>query len=337
MDQNWNNGAFGNSMPAPNMGMDPNSVPNNGMNMNQSQTMNDPFAAPQAPQMPQMTQEPNMQAPQMPQMAQNQSTQTPPMPTGQPMQASQAPQAPQVAPPNMNTSGSAPVLNQPGVPNSARPAKVKSDKGSLVETLILVAVCLVAAAAIIVAVIFFMKYNEVNEDQEAKTAAAVAEAVAAEQEAAAKTLEEKLKEPNLEFRGPEDYGSISFQYPKTWSVYVNKDATKNGDYEALFNPKSVPSLSNENSRYALRFAIYNRQYADVAKQYLNKKELSSESFETDGGRITGTRYQGQITSKINGTFVLFKVNDKTGVLQTDSDVLLDDYEAILKTLRLGTD
>ena len=101
--------------------------------------------------------------------------------------------------------------------------------------------------------------------------------------------------------------------------------------------KSVPSLSNENSRYALRFAIYNRQYADVAKQYLNKKELSSESFETNGGRITGTRYQGQITSKINGTFVLFKVNDKTGVLQTDSDVLLDDYEAILKTLRLGTD
>ena len=101
-----------------------------------------------------------MQAPQMSQTAQNQSMQTPPMPTSQPMQSSQAPQ---VAPPNMNTGGSAPVLNQPGIPNSARPAKTKSDKGSLVETLILVAVCLVAAAAIIVAVIFFMKYNEVNE------------------------------------------------------------------------------------------------------------------------------------------------------------------------------
>lgn len=336
MDQNWNNGAFGNSMPAPNVGMDPNSVPNSGMNTSQ-QMANDSFA----PQMPQMPQEPSYQAPQMPQSqdfgAQASQSMRPVQPAQQ-AQSMQAPQMPpQMAPPTMNMGGSAPVLNQPGVPASAQPAKVKSDKGSLVETIILVAVCLVAAAAIVVAVIFFMKYNEVNEDQETKTAVAVAEAVAAEQEAAAKTLEEKLKEPNLEFRGPEDYGSISFQYPKTWSVYVNKDASKNGDYEALFHPKAVPSLSNENSRYALRFAIYNRQFADVAKQYSNKKDLISENFEADGGKITGTRYSGQITNKIDGTFVIFKVNDKTGVLQTDSDVLLDDYEAILKTLRLGTD
>lgn len=319
MDQNWNNSANGNSMPAPNMGMDPNFVPNNEMNTNQSQMPNNSYA----PQMSQMPQEPNMQPPQMPQ--QNQQ----PMPMQQ--------QMPQMAAPNMNMGGGAPVLNQPGVPAAARPAKVKSDKGSLIETIILVVVCLIAAAAIIVAVIFFMKYNEVNEDQEAKTAAAVAEAVAREQELAAKNLEEKLKEPNLEFRGPEDYGSISFQYPKTWSVYENKDATKNGDYEAIFHPKVVPSLSNENSRYALRFAIYNRRFDDVAKQYAGKKGLDASNFETDGGNITGMRYRGAITSKINGTFVLFKVNDKTGVLQTDSDILLDDYEAILKTLRLGTD
>lgn len=302
-------------MPAPNMGMDPNAVPNNGMDMNQPQ-----MAGSYAPQMP--PQGPGMQAPQMPQMSQP----VVPQPT----------QGPQMAPPNMNMGGSAPVLNQPGVPNSAQ-AKEKSEKGAIAETIILVSVCLVAAIAIIVAVIFFMKYNEMKTDQDARVSAEVAAAVAAEQEAAAKTLEEKLKEPNLEYRGPEDYGSISFQYPKTWSVYVNKDATKNGDYEAIFHPKAVPSLSNENSRYALRFAIYNRQFADVAKQYSNKNELVSSNFEADGGKITGTRYQGQITSKIDGTFVLFKVNDKTGVLQTDSDVFLDDYEAILKTLRLGTD
>ncbi|MCR5573185.1 MAG: hypothetical protein K6F57_05475 [Candidatus Saccharibacteria bacterium] len=301
MDQNWNNGANGgNSIPAPNVGMDPNAVPNNGMN--QQQPMG-----------------PSMQ--QMPQMPQNQGD----------MQG--APMAPPV--PNMNMGGSAPVVNQPGV--AVAPVAVqKSAKGTLVETIILVIVCLIAAGAIIVAVIFFMKYNEASADQQSKVEAEVAAARAEEQELAAKRLDEKLKEPNVEFRGPDDYGSISFQYPKTWSVYVDKDASNNSDYVAYFQPKKVPPISSQNSRYALRFAIYNRQYDDVAKPYIAKVKngkMQSQNFTADSGNITGMRYEGEISNKITGTFVIFKVNDKTAILQTDSDVLLDDYEKILQTLR----
>ena len=301
MDQNWNSGANGgNSMPAPNMGMDPNAVPNNGMN--QQQPMG-----------------PSMQ--QIPQMPQNQDD----------MQG--APMAPPVL--NMNMGGSAPVVNQPGV--AAAPVAVqKSANGTLVETIILVIVCLIAAGAIIVAVIFFMKYNEANADQQSKVEAEVAAARAEEQELAAKRLDEKLKEPNVEFRGPDDYGSISFQYPKTWSVYVDKDASNNSDYVAYFQPKKVPPISSQNSRYALRFAIYNRQYDDVAKPYVAKVKngkMQSQNFTADSGKITGMRYEGEISNNITGTFVIFKVNDKTAILQTDSDVLLDDYEKILQTLR----
>lgn len=304
MDQNWNNGANGNSMPAPNMGMDPNAVPNNGMNMNQQ-----PMGDPSMQQMPQ--QNPGMQGPQM--------------------------NAPAPAP-NMNMGGSAPVINQPGVAPMPAPAQQRGSKGTLVETIILVIVCLIAAGAIIVAVVFFMKYQEADTDQQSKIDSAVAEAVAKEQALAAKNLDEKLKEPNLEFRGPDDYGSISFQYPKTWSVYVEKDASDNSDYVAYFQPKAVPPINGKNSRYALRFAIYNRQYDDVAKPFIAKVKngkMKSTNFTADSGNITGMRYEGEISSKINGTFVIFKVNDKTAVLQTDSDVLLDDYEKILTTLRRG--
>ncbi|MBP5656728.1 hypothetical protein J6X15_04060 [Candidatus Saccharibacteria bacterium] len=303
MDQNWNNGANGNSMPAPNMGMDPNAVPNNGMNTNQQ-----PMDNPSMQQMPQ--QNPGPQGPQM---------------------------GPPTAP-NMNMGGSAPIVNQPGVAAAPVPMQQRGSKGTLVETIILVIVCLVAAGAIIVAVIFFMKYQEADTDQQSKIDAAVAEAVANEQALAAKNLEEKLKEPNLEFRGPDDYGSVSFQYPKTWSVYVEKDASDNSDYVAYFQPKKVPPISGKNSRFALRFAIYNRQYDDVAKPYIAKVKngkMKSSNFTADSGNITGMRYEGEISSKINGTFVIFKVNDKTAILQTDSDVLLDDYESILKTLRRG--
>ena len=294
MDQNWNNGANGgNSMPAPNMGMDPNAVPNNGMDMNQQQM------PPQGPQMP--------------------------------------PQGPQMAPPpNMNMNGSAPVLNQHGV--AVAPVKQRKSSGSLVETIILVVVCLIAAAAIVVAVIFFMKYNEANEDQQAKVDAAVAAAVAEEQAIAAKNLEEKLKEPNAEFRGPDDYGSISFKYPKTWSVYVEKDGTNNSDYVAYFQPNKVPPLNDQSARYALRFAIYNRSYDTMAKPLIAKVKngtMTPQNFTADSGNITGMRYDGELSAKIRGTLVIVKVNDKTAILQTDSDVLMQDYEKILTTLRRG--
>ncbi len=302
MDQNWNNSANGgNSMPAPTVGVDPNTAPNNGMN--QQQPMMNPVVVQPAPQ--------------------NQ---------GGMQNASMVPPAP-----NMNMGSSAPIVNQPGV--VAAPTVTQKDaKGTLIETIILVAVCLVAACAIVVAVIFFMKYNEANSDQQSKIEAAVAEARAEEQEIAAKNLDEKLKEPNLEFRGPDDYGSISFQYPKTWSVYVEKDASNNSDYMAYFQPKKVPPVGGQYSRYALRFAIYNRQYDEVAKPYIAKVKngkMQSQNFTADSGNITGMRYEGEISSKITGTFVIFKVNDKTAILQTDSDVLLDDYEKILQTLRRG--
>ena len=299
MDQNWNNGANGTSMPAPNMGMDPNAVPNSGMDQQQNIGMQ-PLPQPQQP----------------------------------PMQA--------VAPvPNMNANGSAPVINQPGVAAATVPAAPKSGKSTLIETIILVIVCLIAAGAIVVAVIFFMRYNELNETFEAQKNAQVAEEVAKEQEKCTKKIEEERKEPRQEFRGPSDYGSVSFKYPKNWSVYINKDGSSNSDFEAYFQPNQVPPLNDQNSRYALRFVIKNRLFDDEAKNYLTKVKsgkLKSQNFTADSEKISGTRYEGELTNKINGVMVMFKVNDKTVYLQIDSMIspeLLEEYENIISSLRLN--
>jgi len=239
---------------------------------------------------------------------------------------------------NMNMGGSAPVVNQPGVSVMQAPQQKKS--GSIVETIVLILACLIAAVAIVVAVIFFLKYNEANEDQQAKIDAAVATAVAEEQATAAKNLEEKLKEPYAEFRGPDDYGRVSFRYPKTWNVYVDKDGSDGSDFVAYFQPNRVQSLSDKSARYALRFAIYNRSYDTAAKQYISKVDsgkMRSQTFTVKDGsnQISGMRYDGEITTDIIGTLVIFKVNDKVAMLQTDSDVLMDDFEKLLTTLRMG--
>ena len=313
MDQNWNNSANNASMPAPNMDMEANAAPINGMGR----------------------QQPMQQQPMQQQAAGQQ-------PAGQqPMQ--QQAQIPVAPVPNMNMNGSAPVIKQPGVaPMAPAQATPKSGKSTLIETIILVIVCLIAAGAIIVAVIFFIRYNELNDTTEARINATIAEEVAKEQEKSAKKIEEERKEPRQEFRGPSDYGSISFKYPKNWSVYINKDGSNNSDFEAYFQPNKVPSLSDPNSRYALRFIIKNRQFDDEAKAYIARVKngkLKSQNFSADSDAISGTRYEGEIDNKINGVFVMFKVNDKTAILQTDSVIspeLLEEYEKITQSLRRNT-
>ena len=284
MDQNWNNGPSG-AMPAPNMNMDPNAVPNNGA------------------------------------------------------YTQQAPQAPQAQAPNMNMGGSAPVVNQPGVVQAPVPPVVADQRGgksSLLETIILVVVCLIAAVAIVVAVIFFMRYDELQKNTNSQVEAAKSAAITEQSAVCQDKLKAQEVATTTEFTGPSVYGSISFEYPKTWSVYVSKDASNNGDYEAIFHPGGV--INNKNERYALHFAIKARSF-DVVSDTYNKKvkngKMKSNLF-TVGDNISGTRYEGEITSNINGVVVLFSVNDKTAIMQTDALSNKDNvaaFEAILKSLR----
>ena len=64
--------------------------------------------------------------------------------------------------------------------------------------------------------------------------------------------------------------------------------------------------------------------------------LSATTFSADNGKITGTRYTGELSTGIVGIAVVAKVNDKTLILQTDSqEVYENDFNKILDTLRRG--
>lgn len=236
--------------------------------------------------------------------------------------------------PNPNGSLNMPPVNPAmGVP--AAPMAIER-KGSVVETIILVLVCLIAAAAIVTAVIFFMQLREAQTENEFKTNEAVAAAVKETQEAEATKYAEEKKEPRQQYCGPADYGSICFYYPKTWSVYVDADARDNSDFVAYFAPKQVNPIKEDDSRYALRFTIMNKQYEDVAKNYQKKVEKSEMTYKTwnsDNKKMSGALYEGQIDKQIRGTVLLIKVNDKTVIMQTDAETYRSDYEALIASLR----
>ena len=147
---------------------------------------------------------------------------------------------------------------------------------------------------------------------------------------------QREKEPNRNFVGPDDYGRLTFSYPKTWSVYISKDASTGGDYEAYLNPVVVPPVSSQ-QKYALRVSILTRDYGSVIEQYaslVKQGDLKSSVYTANGQ--TGTRLDGTFSNDVRGAVVVFKIRDKTVVLQTDADTFKPDFDALTKTVNFNS-
>ncbi|MBR3176821.1 hypothetical protein IKF25_02510 [Candidatus Saccharibacteria bacterium] len=235
--------------------------------------------------------------------------------------------------------GTAPQQPMPGVQPAAQPAAATAGKKdtTLMETIILVVVCVIAAAAIVFAVIFFMQFNELKSNYDSEVAMKEANARDAQAQEDIAKFEEDSKQPFEKLTGPSDYGSISFEYPKNWSVYIESDGSNNSDYKVYFSPTHVSSITNKESRYALRFTILNQQINNVQRQYdalVDKGLVTSSVFNADNNNITGTKYIGSISNDMQGIVVIFKVNDKTVILQTDvQSVYENDFNTLLTKLR----
>ena len=180
----------------------------------------------------------------------------------------------------------------------------------------------------------WMQYTEKKTDVDGQISLAVAGAVKKQSEEDEAKFQEAYKNPKIEFASPSEYGRVSFMYPKTWSVFIERDGSDRGDYKAYLHPVSVPPISKNDSRYALRLEIINRNFDDVLRQYdpqLKKGELKSSTPEYNG-RVT-TRLDGAFSKELRGAVVLMRVRDKTIRLSTDAHTFKPDFEALLQTVK----
>lgn len=179
----------------------------------------------------------------------------------------------------------------------------------------------------------FINYMDQKNNVDAKVSTAVTDAEKRLGDKLEADFIERDKQPLKSFTGPSDYGTLGFTYPKTWSVYVSNDGNKGTGYEAFFNPGAVPSLSAGSSRYALRVAIVNDKYEDVLEDYadlVKKGDLKSSATKANGQ--DGTRLDGNFSKDIRGAVVVYKIRDKTAIIQTDADTFKADFEALIKTI-----
>ncbi len=235
-----------------------------------------------------------------------------------------------------NIVGGSPMLQQVQVAPVHR-----KDTAGLIKTIVIIVLSLVTVTFVGLFIWMFMQYSEAQNDVDEKIAVAVAEA---RDEQVVKDEEEFLereKYPYRTFSGPADYGQLTFEYPKTWSVYVAADASNGGDFSAYFNPIQVDEVGRDTIN-ALRVTIENKSFESVAEEYqkaMDRKDsnLTVESVmigDTEKGvSVTANRYTGTIpNTSLNGYIVIFKIRDKTAILQTDSVLFREDFDKLLSTI-----
>ncbi|HEU4830665.1 MAG TPA: hypothetical protein VFS65_00660 [Candidatus Saccharimonadales bacterium] len=203
------------------------------------------------------------------------------------------------------------------------------------KTLVIIGLSIFLVAAIGLGVWAFVNYIDQKTDVDTRVDTAVAAAEKAQADADEAKFAEREKEPNRQFVGPDDYGRVTFDYPKTWSVYVNKDVTRGGTYEAYLNPVLVPPVSAV-QQYALRVVIEEKDYDKVLANYdADVKAGDLKASSVSANSVNGTRIDGTFSKDIRGSAVIFKIRDKTLTIRTDANTFTKDFDALIKTIKFN--
>lgn len=235
----------------------------------------------------------------------------------------------------------APMLQQ--VQIAPDPPAPKKDYSGLIKNIIIV---ILGICVLVFVGLFLWQMAEkfaLTQTMDAKVDSEVAAALDAQALEYEAQYQEREKYPYKTFSGPADYGELTFEYPKNWSMYVDKSAENGGDYQAYFNPDQVNAVSNTTVN-ALRLTISTRSYEDVVNSYRSYVESRNPTLSVDTrvvGNAKGTPptqvnanyYTGTIPStKFSGYIVIFKIRDKTVILQTDSKLFKPEFDKLLTTI-----
>ncbi len=255
----------------------------------------------------------------------------------QPFQPFQAQPAAQPVQPVQPAQGQ-PVAgnyNQPTAKLVPVAATSNSNKATIFMIIAIVA-GLVAVTFIGLFAWMYSQWDTVQKDVDGQIDAAVATAVKEKADELENQFVEREKMPNSTFAGPIDYGELSFEFPKTWSVYEAKDASSGGDYEAYLNPGKVFPVGQDTIN-ALRVIIKDQSYDSYISIYENY--VKSGKLSVDVRLVNGESaniYRGELPqSNLVGIATVFKIRDKAAIMQTDAMIFEEDYNRIMDSVRFN--
>ena len=202
---------------------------------------------------------------------------------------------------------------------------------SLVISLVLVVILLVAAAVFGSWAFSSRQDYKNNVDGKIKVAVAVAQAQSVVTEKA--QLAQDEKQPYNTYQGPPQNGSISFQYPRTWSAYVNSSGSSGSALlDGYFMPPVLSSVNDQTANFSLRVQVLNQTYASIVQQLQGQKTLTSSAYTLPlVPSVVGVEVSGSLQVTPGSTGVMIILPDRTNTIEiwTDGTAYLSDFNSII--------
>lgn len=212
--------------------------------------------------------------------------------------------------------------------------EAKSGNGRLVMVILI----LLLVVALVFGIWSFSKMQDYKNNSDQKAAAAIA---AANKQLTAQLqaqFDEQNKSPNKTFKGSPTYGSIAFNYPKTWSVYIDTSSTSE-PINGYFYPDEVPGIQSKTA-YALRVELVSNDYSQVLQSFnsqISQGNLTAKAYvppklQGVSNVTAGTYLSGQINNADPtqvGNMVVMKVRDKTLEIYSESNNFANDFNNIV--------
>lgn len=216
--------------------------------------------------------------------------------------------------------------------------KHNQDGGSGVTvTLVLTIILLIGAIAF--GVWAYSGRQDYKNNTDAKIADAVVVAKKQESVEKDKQFAEESKNPLKTYNGPQAYGSIVLNFPKTWSGYV-ADSNSNGNsgntpVDGYFHPGVVPNISDQASVYSLRVQVLSQSYSQTlsnlsqVQQSQNPPTIKPYALpkvpRTVGVELTGALpINGGSSNKV-GTMVILPLRSQTLEIWTEGSQFTNDF------------
>lgn len=211
-----------------------------------------------------------------------------------------------------------------------------SQKGEINVLLIpFIFVCLFLIGAAVFGYWAFSGRQDYKYNSDKKVAVAVTAARKDEDVIKDKAFVEAEKQPLTSYDGPEAYGSVHVEYPKTWSVYINSTNDQTQPLDAYFNPRYVPSVNDQTSVYALRVQVVATAYSNVVSSFSNavkQGQVTVNPFafpkvpNATGIRVDGLIHPGK---KNTGSMVILPLRDKSIEIWTENAQSLSDFNNLI--------
>lgn len=174
--------------------------------------------------------------------------------------------------------------------------------------------------------------NDYRDNVQEKIDAAVAVAIDEREKELSIEFAEREKTPLVNYTGPSEFGTVSIDYPKTWSAYVDESKSGSTPVDGYFHPSFVPG-TNSGTSFALRLEVLEKTYDKELSQYasgVKRGEVRVAPIKLEKvPSVAGSRIDGEVERDKQGSVVLFPLRDKTIKISVLTDTFVDDFNNII--------